>query len=264
MKILAIISSHRKKGTTSKMVSILKDELESIGRNGQEKVRFESIFLSDYQILRCKGCRLCFDHGEENCPLKDDVLKIRNKIKDADGIIFAGPVYVGDVDSTMKGLIDRLAFICHRPELYDKIGLIICTTGGTTTGHTINTIKGALYSWGICIAGSKGFATPVHASREELSIKYIKNIKRLADKVYIGIKKKKYLNPSIFRIALFKLRQKYWRKTDPNTCDYNYYEKQGWIDTHKTYYFEHQANMLKIVFGSIICKLLDWIIVKDN
>lgn len=28
--------------------------------------------LSEYNLGTCKGCRICFDKGEEYCPYKDD------------------------------------------------------------------------------------------------------------------------------------------------------------------------------------------------
>ena len=35
-------------------------------------VEYEIVPLGDYRIEACRGCRLCFDKGEEFCPLHDD------------------------------------------------------------------------------------------------------------------------------------------------------------------------------------------------
>ena len=37
-----------------------------------EKIDFEYVFLSDYHLEFCRGCKLCFDKGEEYCPIEDD------------------------------------------------------------------------------------------------------------------------------------------------------------------------------------------------
>lgn len=42
----------------------------------------------------CLVCRRCFDVGEGFCPLKDELLSIREKLNKADGVILASPVYV--------------------------------------------------------------------------------------------------------------------------------------------------------------------------
>jgi multimeric flavodoxin WrbA len=229
--------------------------------NNNNSIQFETLFLADYIIEHCLGCRLCFDRGEDMCPLKDDLPAIKLKIKEAEAVIFASPVYVGDVNSNMKVLIDRLAYISHRPEFYDKLGLIIATTGGSQTRHTIRTLGGALYSWGVSVVGTKGFRTYANTPMEELDKIYGKNLHRLAEKFYTAIMKKKHLNPTIFNLAIFMLRQKYWRKEEISSYDYHYYSKQGWINQHQTFYFKHSANSLKVLSAKIICKFLDWIFI---
>ena len=142
MKIVAIISSHRKNGHTSRIVSLLKEEVEKLALDDGETIDFEKLFLGDYEINHCKGCRACMERSEEFCPWKDDVPLIKSKIKEADGMIFASPVYVGDVSSSMKALIDRLAYTCHRQEFYDKCALILVTTNATSLKRTIHTMGG--------------------------------------------------------------------------------------------------------------------------
>ncbi|MEJ2249472.1 MAG: flavodoxin family protein, partial [Candidatus Lokiarchaeota archaeon] len=159
IKILAIISSNRKNGHTSKVISLIKERMEQLTKNKDDNLEFEKIFLGDYEINHCKGCRVCMDSGEELCPWKDDIPLIKEKMKKADATIFASPVYVGDVSSSMKALIDRLAYICHRQEFYKKYAMIVATTHQTSLKRTIHTMGAATYSWGFKTVGSKGFTT---------------------------------------------------------------------------------------------------------
>lgn len=87
-------------------------------------LEIERISLGQLDLNTCRGCRVCFDKGEEKCPLKDDVLSIRDKMILADGILAASPVYVEDVNGIMKNWIDRMAFNCHRPAFAGKSAYI--------------------------------------------------------------------------------------------------------------------------------------------
>lgn len=261
MKILAIISSHQKKGNTATIVSLLKEQMESYALKNGDSVQFETLFLGDYTIDRCKGCRVCFERGEDKCPLKDDLLQIKSKIKEAEAVIFAGPVYINNIDSTMKGLIDRLAHVSHRPEFYDKCALIIVTTHKSGIKQTTKTIYHALLTYGFHVVGKKGFPM-THTSREGVNQMYHKDIAKIAEKLYLGVKKKKYLNPSLAQLVVFNIG-KYYRSNPDNiekgeifALDYEYFHKQGWTDPKKTFFIEHRANSLKVLLSKLISKII--------
>lgn len=254
MKILSIISSGRKNGHTSKIVSLLEEDVNRIVECNHDYISFETIFLADYKIEHCKGCRACMDYGEEKCPFQDDITKIKRKIKEADVVVFASPVYVGDVNSMMKALIDRLAYTCHRQEFYDKCAMIIATTNRTSLKRTIRTIGAATYSWGFKIIGTKGFKTS--SSNDPLEIlkqNYSKEISQLARKLYSAVKKKTYLNPSIIGLTSFKIQQKY--RSNPelsNRIDYEYWKRHGWTDTKARYYIRIRISLWKKMLSRIL------------
>lgn len=74
-------------------------------------VEYEMVRLSEYNIGTCRGCRICFDKGEEFCPHKDDRDKLIEKMKDSDGVIFASPNYSFQVSGLMKVFLDRLGLV---------------------------------------------------------------------------------------------------------------------------------------------------------
>ncbi|MFW9828411.1 MAG: flavodoxin family protein [Candidatus Thorarchaeota archaeon] len=254
MKILTIISSGRKNGHTSKITSLLEEKIKEIAVNYTDFLQFETLFLTNYKIEHCKGCRTCIDYGEDKCPIKDDVPLIKNQMKESDAVIFATPVYVGDVNSIMKALIDRLAYICHRQEFYDKLALIIVTTNVTSIKRTIHTIGAATYSWGFKTIGIKGFKTSTsNDPKEILKQKYCKVISKLAKKLYSAMKEKSYLNPSILSLAIFKIQQKSRGNLDlSNEIDYKYWKENGWIDKKRQYYFDVKVSLLRRIFSMII------------
>jgi multimeric flavodoxin WrbA len=84
-RVTAFVGSAHKKITHSAVRQFL-DDLKSLG-----DVEAEIVTLSDYQIGTCRGCRLCFEKGEEFCPLKDDRDALFAKIEASDGVVFWCP-----------------------------------------------------------------------------------------------------------------------------------------------------------------------------
>jgi NAD(P)H-dependent FMN reductase len=125
MKILTIIGSpHR--GNTLKVVQEVERQLQA-----REQVEFEYLFLNKVNLQPCTGCYLCVRKGEELCPQKDDRDTILEKMKAADGVIFASPVYTLTVSALMKNFMDRIAYNAHRPPFLGKPAMLVATTAGT-------------------------------------------------------------------------------------------------------------------------------------
>ena len=86
-KVTAFVGSARKKNTYKAVVQFL-NNLQALG-----DVEYEIVTLSDYRLGVCRGCRVCFEKGEEFCPLKDDRDVLFDKITASDGVVFATPNY---------------------------------------------------------------------------------------------------------------------------------------------------------------------------
>ena len=75
MKILAILSSPRKKNTYRAVQAI-----ETLHKQTCD-CDYEYLFLHKTDLKGCVGCHLCLTRGEEFCPLKDDRDLILQKIE---------------------------------------------------------------------------------------------------------------------------------------------------------------------------------------
>ena len=95
-KVTAFVGSARKKNTYKAVEQFLAN-LEALG-----DVEYEIVRLNDYTLKHCRGCMLCFDKGEERCPLKDDRDLLMQKMMDADGVVFATPNYTFGMSGVMK------------------------------------------------------------------------------------------------------------------------------------------------------------------
>jgi len=258
MKVISIISSYRKNGNTERLSSLIEEELQSIAKFQHEILEITRISLGHAELKMCLGCRVCFDKGEELCPLKDELLLIREKLNEADGVILASPVYVEDVNGIMKNWIDRMAFNCHRPAFADKTAVVVSTSGIGSTNHALKTMRTALMTWGFYVNDQQKFSTGALIKTEQIHDRYHHKIKRIAKNLFNAIKNEKVLKPSFYSLIVFKVQQKYWQKrfNEQHTIDYIYWNQKGWLEPGCTYYSTIKTNWLKVkmarLFGAII------------
>lgn len=181
MKIIILTSSYRKHGNTEQLSELIGEELQKAAEVMQESLEVERISLAHAGLQLCRGCRACFDKGEDMCPLKDDLLLIRDKISEADGIILASPVYVEDVNGIMKNWIDRMAFYCHLPAFAGKTAITVVTSGARATNHALGTMSNALTSWGVTVRGQYKFRLGALTEKQEIKSRYELKIKKAAE-----------------------------------------------------------------------------------
>ena len=105
MKVIGIVGSPRKNGNTELLT---KHTLKAISEEGLDT---ELIRLSGLEIKPCTACMACKE--QEICSIKDDLFPIYLKMKEADGIILASPVYYGSATALIKALMERVGYIAH-------------------------------------------------------------------------------------------------------------------------------------------------------
>jgi multimeric flavodoxin WrbA len=132
MQILMLSGSRNREGRTARVI-------EAIGR-GVVKAggKWESIFLTEHNIERCRQCDkdgwgIC--RSEQRCVIKDDFDSIVVKVKAADALVFANPVYFGDLCESMRAFLERLRRTGPRippgpPHAGGTPSIGICLAGG--------------------------------------------------------------------------------------------------------------------------------------
>ena len=100
-KKVLIISTSLRGGSNS---DILARECEKGAKEAGHDV--ELISLKGKDIKYCIGCLSCQNTG--SCVLTDDVADIMSKVKEAEVIVYASPIYYYEMCGQMKTLLDRL------------------------------------------------------------------------------------------------------------------------------------------------------------
>src|SRR3989338_614183 len=103
MYVLGINGSPRIGGNTN---LLLDKALEGAKNKG---AKIEKVILNKLKIVPCQECEVVRDDG--TCKIEDDFQPLYDKIKKADAIILASPIFFGSLSAQTKIMIDR--FQCY-------------------------------------------------------------------------------------------------------------------------------------------------------
>ncbi len=250
MKVTAFVGSARKQHTYHASEKFLK-KLQSLG-----DIEYELVRLSDYNVGTCKGCRVCFDKGEEQCPHKDDRDILIEKIDNSDGVIFATPNYSFDVSAIMKIFLDRLGFVFHRPRFFGKTCTSLVAQGIGKGGRIVKYFNFIGKCLGFNVINGSCLKT-LEPMTEEGQKKIDRIIDKQSKKFYSKLIKKEYPSPSLFWLMGFRMARTSMKKMlNDQWRDYTYYREKGWFESD--YYYPVKLNPFKKLAG----KLFDVFAVK--
>jgi multimeric flavodoxin WrbA len=132
MKLFIIMGSRNPDGKTAEAANALLQGVTEAGSQG------EMVFLPEMEIERCRQCEangwgICKEQGK--CiNEEDDFAPLVEKIRAADAVFFANPVYFGGLSESLRAFLDRLRRICINPVGKEKIAgkpcLGLCLAGG--------------------------------------------------------------------------------------------------------------------------------------
>jgi len=250
MKILTIIGSPRKKGNSYQAAKKLEAEMKNKG-----DYEFEYLFLKDAHLETCKGCFNCVSRGIEFCPLKDDRQMIQDKMQEADGLVMVSPVYVMTVTALLKNFIDRVAYLCHRPEYHGKKALVLCTTGGIGAKETLEYMETITKAWGYKVTGKCGLVTAPWPATEGLNRKNQRNLEKSVESFNKSLKSVESEKPNGEKVGLMDYMSfRIFQTVSSNVkeylpADYQFY--QG-----KEYYQPARIGLLTRALSGVLLKVI--------
>ena len=128
MKVLGINGSPRIGGNTDVLLDRFLEGARSAG------AKTEKVILNNLKFSPCQECAQVRDDGK--CIIEDDMQPIYKKIKDADIIILASPIFFGSLSAQTKMMIDRFQCIWRtryvlKKDVYQKRrkGIFVCVEG---------------------------------------------------------------------------------------------------------------------------------------
>lgn len=250
MKILVIMGSPRK-GNTFRAAQRIEEVMRSLG-----DVEFEYLMLAEINLEPCRGCMACFEWGEERCPVRDDAPDVGQKLHDADGVIFASPVYGLNVTGLMKTFIDRFSYVFHRPRFFDKKALLLVTTGVIGEKDVLDYLDSVADIWGYDVVSRVGIVMPLTSS-ERHAQETDRKIDRAARAFFRALAEGRERRPGLRSVIVFHAqRVSFDEMKDLAPTDHAYWRELGWLDPSARYYTSARVNPLYDAVGRIV----EWVL----
>lgn len=226
VRALAIIGSPRGEASHSyEIVQLLGARLHAQGLE-----ELEVVDLSRVRLSGCDGSLVCVEQGEGRCPHFDEVAGIVEAMGRADGIILAAPVHSFHVSALMKGFIDRLVFVTHRPCFFGKPALVICSAAGAGHGPALDYLEAMCRRWGFDCVGRLGVHSPVIA-HPPYEARLRRELDRLARAFVAAIARPPAPRPRLADLITFRTMRALVEHTrDQSPRDYAYWRERGWLE----------------------------------
>ncbi len=145
-KKVLIISSSLRKGSNSEALA---KEFESGAIESGNEV--ETVSLRGKSIGFCRGCLACQKLGR--CVINDDALEIAEKMKSADVLVYATPVYYYSVSGQLKTMLDRANSLYGSDYRFTDVYLL--ATAAEDESYTVEGAQKAVQGWVDCFERAK-------------------------------------------------------------------------------------------------------------
>jgi multimeric flavodoxin WrbA len=100
-KVVILMGSPRKNGNSATLAKQVAAGAEATG------AEIESFYLQDMNIQPCTACDACRKKMGEGCIIDDDMQALYPKLRQADAIVIASPIYWFTVSAQTKLFMDR-------------------------------------------------------------------------------------------------------------------------------------------------------------
>ncbi|MBC3537704.1 flavodoxin family protein [Megasphaera hominis] len=174
-KVLIMGTSPRVGGNSNALAMAFEDGAVEAGHD------VERVTLAGKKISFCTGCWKCLD--TQRCVIHDDADEIVQKMKDADVLVFATPIYYYEMSGQMKVLLDRANALYKVNYKYREVYLL--TTAEDDKPATPVNAENGLKGWVSCFPKAK-FIETVFAGNC-LDIGAIKGHKALHEAKELGL-----------------------------------------------------------------------------
>lgn len=134
VRVVAICGSLRPNSTTRKALEVA---LKGAAESGAET---QMIDLREYELIFCDG-----KEDESGYPL--DVARLRNDVRNANGIIIGTPEYHSSFSGVLKNAIDLMSFKEFEGKMIGLLGTSGGSLGAINALNGLRTIGRSLHAW---------------------------------------------------------------------------------------------------------------------
>ncbi len=139
-KVLIVTSSLRVKSNSDIIAAKVADGAKDSGHE------IEVVSLKGKEIKFCIGCFSCQKTGK--CVLKDDVNDLKEKVRNADTLVFVTPIYYYEMSGQLKTFLDRMNPLYGSDYNFKNVYLV--STAADDADYTPERAVNGLGGWVAC------------------------------------------------------------------------------------------------------------------
>ena len=159
LKVLMINGSPKANGNTA----IALKEMENIFK--ENGVEVETVVIGNKAVRGCIACGSCYEKGQ--CVFDDVVNELAPKFEEADGLVFASPVYYASANATLIACLDRLFYSSHFDKTMKVGASVACARRGGCSA-TFDELNKYFTMCGMPVASSQYWNMVYGGSAEEV------------------------------------------------------------------------------------------------
>jgi FMN reductase len=133
IKILGICGSLQMNGTTKNALRIALDGAVEYG--------------AEVELIELRDLELVFFGSVAQSEYPADVERLRNRIRESQGVILATPEYHGSLSGTLKNMLDLMTIDDFETKIVGLVGIAGGHTGAINSLNTMKTICRNLHCW---------------------------------------------------------------------------------------------------------------------
>ncbi len=99
--LVAVLGSPRRKGNSATLAENVVLGAKSVG------AKVDTYYIHGMNIKPCDACDICHEDINAECIINDDMQKLYPKLRQADAIVIASPIYWFTISAQTKTFIDR-------------------------------------------------------------------------------------------------------------------------------------------------------------
>jgi multimeric flavodoxin WrbA len=142
-KVVVVSSSFRKNGNSETLAN---EFIRGAKETGNE---VETIYLRDITLNYCKGCFACLKLN--HCVIDDDAKELMEKVRMADVLCFATPIYYYAMSGQLKTFLDRMNPIYSAGHNFKEVYLL--TAANDTDPEAMDGAIKEVEGWVSCFDG---------------------------------------------------------------------------------------------------------------
>lgn len=124
-QVLILSCSPRKGGNSDALAAAFQKGAMQAGHS------VEKLSLAEQELRFCRGCLAC--QATERCVIQDDMAGILEKMRRAEVLVFATPIYFYEMNGQMKTLLDRSNPLFPAPYAFRDVYLLASAADETAS-----------------------------------------------------------------------------------------------------------------------------------